>query len=698
MRGYKEMRDSLLERLVEDEKLKYNVDFCDKLAAELHTFYICADNMEHKIMKIIGKSHLDPDVVLMPVQLDILQKISQVGNFVISAPTSFGKSFLVLEYIKRLKQKLHLIIYIVHTKSLCNEVTNNFKKYFGEEYNVINDFEEIDKENNNNNNILIMISDGKNVFDFDYVVDLLIVDEAYNLDKKHSGTRFLSIYYSYKKILSKATKSILIGPFIKKLVGDEAQKYNLIQTDYSPVSFKIYEGEKLFHLNPTDCFVENIKKRENTIGFINSKSKIYQEIKKILDLDLPDVYNDSFIKWMEDYFPSFWMLPKLMKKGISIYHSSFPAYINLYTMKKFNDGVQKGLLTTSALLEGVNTSAKNIVIYGTKYNNEELTPFQFFNLCGRAGRLNREIVGSIFNFGEGYNDLYDKKALELYIGSNPSTAEEEFDIGLKSVDSNVYKDKIIEELNRVNINFDDWYEEFKFYFSKGEDLLALLSIYNDFKIEFKKKIHSDLLTKDYKRLNKNLVLDYIYKNFVGNTKYKYQPASKYYVPIVLAELLRSNNNGIDFKLKQLCTLKNIKNALDSFETIEEKNQYIVEIMRTGYEYIPYNLFYCSTILNEFIQHDLFFDENEKIQFYNSYYVRLLVFLKCDTKKNAVFKLMSDRGILPTIISKVENYIQKNNIELENLYKKAVILLIRNIIQSKIFLEEYELLNLENIKI
>lgn len=194
------------------------------------------------------------------------------------------------------------------------------------------------------------------------------------------------------------------------------------------------------------------------------------------------------------------------------------------------------------------------------------------------------------------------------------------------------------------------------------------------------------------------MLDYIYKNFVGNTKYKYQPASKYYVPIVLAELLRSNNNGIDFKLKQLCTLKNIKNALDSFETIEEKNQYIVEIMRTGYEYIPYNLFYCSTILNEFIQHDLFFDENEKIQFYNSYYVRLLVFLKCDTKKNAVFKLMSDRGILPTIISKVENYIQKNNIELENLSKKAVILLIRNIIQSKIFLEEYELLNLENIKI
>ena len=87
-----------------------------------------------------------------------------------------------MEYIKRLKQKLHLIIYIFHTKSLCNEVTNNFKKYFGEEYNVINDFEEIDKENNNNN-ILIMISDGKNVFDFDYVVDLLIVDEAYNLDR-----------------------------------------------------------------------------------------------------------------------------------------------------------------------------------------------------------------------------------------------------------------------------------------------------------------------------------------------------------------------------------------------------------------------------------------------------------------------------------------------------------------------------------
>lgn len=689
------MRDTLLKKIDEDKNLKWDIDFCDKLAAELHTFYIQADNMEHKIMKIIGKSQLDPNIILMPVQLDILQKISQNGNYVISAPTSFGKSFLVLEYIKRLKQELYLIIYIVHTKSLCNEVTNNFKKYFDYEYNIINDFEEIDK---NRKNILIMISDGKNVFDFDYEVDLLIVDEAYNLDKSHSGTRFLSIYNSYKKILSKATKSILIGPFIKKLIGDEAQKYNLIKTDYSPVSFEIYEGKTLSYINPTDCFVENIKNNENTIGFINSKSKIYQEIKKILDLDLPDKYNDSFIKWMEDYFPSFWMLPKLMRKGISIYHSSFPAYINLYTMKKFNDGVQKGLLTTSALLEGVNTSAKNIVIYGTKYNNEKLTPFQFFNLCGRAGRLNKEIVGSIYNFGEGYNDLYDSKALELYIGSKPSTGAEEFDVGLKSADSDLYKDRIVEELNRINIHFDDWYEEFKFYFSKGEDLLNLLSIYNTFKIDFKEKIHSDLLTKDKKKINKNLVLDYVYKNFVENTKYKYQPVSKYYVPIVLAELLRSRNNGIDFNLKQLCALKNIKNTLDAFETIEEKNQYIVEIMRTGYEYIPYSLFYCSTILNEFIQHDLFFDKKEKMSFYDSYYNRLLVFLKCDTKKNALSKLMSDKGILPTIISKVEDYIKKENIELENFSKKDIISLIRKIIDSVIDLEEYELLNLENVKI
>lgn len=688
------MEDKLLINLSKNIELSKDINFCNLLASELHTFYIKTDILEKNIMNIIGKSALDENIILMPAQLDVLQEIIKSDNCVVSAPTSFGKSFLILEYIKRLKEKQNLITYIVHTKALCNEVTNNFKKYFNEDYNIINDFEDIQI---NGNNILIMISDGKNVFEFDNEIDLLIVDEAYNLDKRHSKNRFLSIYNSYRKLMIKSKKCILIGPFIKNLIGEESIKYRLIKTNYSPVGFKIYEkDENLKYKDASDCFIDKIINNENTIGFINSKSKIYHEMSKILSMNLPDIYEDAFIKWMDEFFPSFWLLPKLMRKGISIYHSSFPAYINLYNMKKFNTGIQRGLLTTSALLEGVNTSAKNIVVYDTYYNGEQLTPFQFFNLCGRAGRLNKEIIGYIYNFGSKYEDLYEKKALDLFIGCITNTVEEEFDIGKIDSETNIYKEKIEKELLKININFEPWYEEFKFYFSSGETLLQLISLYNNFKIEFKKQMYSSLLKANNKDLNKNKILRYIYEEFISKTKYKYIPSSRYKVIDVLEELMRSSNNGMDFNLKNICRSTKINGILKNYVSIEEKNQYIVEVMKTGYEYIPYELFYCSTILNEFIHKDTYFNDDEKEKFYESYYVRIITYLKCDNKKNELSRYMADKGILPTIIAKVEKYIKENSINIEVSSKNELINLIRIIINDKIYLEEYEKLNIENI--
>ena len=340
----------------------------------------------------------------MPRQLEMLISIEKHQNICLSAPTSFGKSYVILEYLKRLKNNPHLIVYVVHTKSLCNEVLNNVRKYFGTSYNVIDDFESIE---DSMSNILVVISDGQNVFNYFHkidLIDILIIDEAYNLGQKNNE-RFLTIYNSCIEMMKRSNKIILAGPYIKSLKENKQLGFDfyLYKSDYSPVTEVIQEGDSVSSQNPSDTFVRCILNNQNTIGFVNSKPKIYNELFKISNNNLlKPIYTDSFIEWMKNYFPDFWVLPKLMERGISVYHSSFPKYINLYSLDLFNKGKIKGLLTTSAILEGVNTSAKNVVIYETTSGRGDtiiLTPFQFFNLCGRAGRLNKEIVGNIFNFG-----------------------------------------------------------------------------------------------------------------------------------------------------------------------------------------------------------------------------------------------------------------------------------------------------------
>ena len=67
-------------------------------------------------------------------------------------------------------------------------------------------------------------------------------------------------------------------------------------------------------------------------------------------------------------------------------------------IRAFEEGKLKALLCTSTLIEGVNTSAKNVVVYDSKLNRKSLDFFTFNNIRGRSGRMFRHFVGNIFVF------------------------------------------------------------------------------------------------------------------------------------------------------------------------------------------------------------------------------------------------------------------------------------------------------------
>ena len=69
-------------------------------------------------------------------------------------------------------------------------------------------------------------------------------------------------------------------------------------------------------------------------------------------------------------------------------------------VRLFNDGEINFLVCTSTLIEGVNTKAKNVIIYENKIARQKLDYFTFNNIKGRSGRMFEHFVGRVFCFDD----------------------------------------------------------------------------------------------------------------------------------------------------------------------------------------------------------------------------------------------------------------------------------------------------------
>ena len=90
------------------------------------------------------QSLLNQDIILTTEQEKCL-KLLEKGNLFISAPTSFGKTYIAFEYIIRNIKKINNIIFVVPTISLMNELRKKCFHYFGEKYMLITSEAELEQ-------------------------------------------------------------------------------------------------------------------------------------------------------------------------------------------------------------------------------------------------------------------------------------------------------------------------------------------------------------------------------------------------------------------------------------------------------------------------------------------------------------------------------------------------------------------------
>ncbi len=75
---------------------------------------------------------------------------------------------------------------------------------------------------------------------------------------------------------------------------------------------------------------------------------------------------EIFLEHLQNTFGDDWIVLKALKGRIGIHHSLVPKYIQKEIISLFNCGALICLFSTTTITEGVNTSAKNIIITSGK--------------------------------------------------------------------------------------------------------------------------------------------------------------------------------------------------------------------------------------------------------------------------------------------------------------------------------------------
>ena len=333
-------------------------------------------------------------------QSTVLARLLNGKSIAVSAPTSFGKSFIIDAFIAA--KHPDTVVIIVPTIALMDETRRRLFKKFSEHYTIIT----APDTRLGSKNILIFPQERA----FGYLaslekIDLLVVDEFYKASQEHDPERAPSLIKAILKLSRKASQRYYLAPNIKKL-NDNAftRDMEFIELlDFNTVYLDIQEPYKEFG---TDAEKKGAKLIE-LISPGDKKSLIYagtySEIQKIADLVIKGmpavdrIYTSSFAKWLRENYQADWLLADLVERAVGVHNGSMHRCLSQLQIKLFEyeDGFDS-IVSTSSIIEGVNTSAQNVIVWRSKIGRTNLKDFTYKNIIGRGGRMFKYFVGNIY--------------------------------------------------------------------------------------------------------------------------------------------------------------------------------------------------------------------------------------------------------------------------------------------------------------
>lgn len=343
------------------------------------------------------------DIVFHQEQMPIYQKILDGKNIVLSAPTSFGKSKIIDGVIAA--KKFRNIVIVVPTLALIDETRRRLTHYFGKMYNVVAHPSQMPQ---GDRNIFIFTPERVNSYKDHFPdIDFFVIDEFYKIGGQNEEDRRVialnqAFYYLYKK---KKAQFYMLGPNIQAITEGADKKFNFefISTDFNTViteTTRIFAKDKEERLQRFTEVCYTL--REPTLIYCKSIGQAYELAEKMLQENIKGkkLASNNAKEWLAKEFHEDWILPRAIEAGIGLHYGPLPRSIAQEMVRLFNSEKIQYLVCTSTLIEGVNTKAKNVIIYENKIAKEKLDYFTFNNIKGRSGRMFEHFVGRVIYFEE----------------------------------------------------------------------------------------------------------------------------------------------------------------------------------------------------------------------------------------------------------------------------------------------------------
>lgn len=340
------------------------------------------------------------------------------NNLVLIAPTSYGKSEIIIDKVfKNIKKTICIIVpskaLLAQTKRrllehrLANKISRivtHPEMYKGTEKRFVAVLTQ--------ERLLRLLQKNSNL-----KFDLVLIDEAHNLMKKDNRATLLSqvLLILYKR--NEKTLLNFFSPFIadpenlkipyanydieyeRNLESIKIENYfvcNLFDQDsrmymYDQFFNKFLKISDIFFLNEIDIL--NFYSAKKNIVYLNKPKHIED-----FALELSNIKNETKLinevkKNISDFLHPEYNLLRCIEKGVVYHHGSMPEIVRLYVEETFSSNKNlQFIVTSSTLLEGVNIPAEKIFLLTTKIGRAGFSKSEFKNLTGRICRF-RELFG-----------------------------------------------------------------------------------------------------------------------------------------------------------------------------------------------------------------------------------------------------------------------------------------------------------------
>ena len=618
---------SMAEDLYSLDLTVYSADYC----------------FESIIYNALAVSEIDSSIALHPEQINIISHIVNNDALIVSAPTSFGKTFCIFEYIA--KYRPDNIVLIVPTLALVEEYYKKIiKKYRNsfEGYKIYTNVSEEKEYDFTQRNIFVLTHDRvvqESVLAKIEKIDFLVIDEVYKLETDKENDRVLVLNMAYYFLAQKAKKYVLLAPFIKEIVDCEnlEKKPFFYRSDYSPVVNNVIQRriiDSADRFSECEELIQNLDGQKTLIYFatVSGKYGMYKYISSVVANEpeveqLPDEVS-YFIQWASEEIHEEWCVITALKHGYLIHNGQIPVGTRIFQINQY--GEQEGfckMLCTSTLLEGVNTSAENIIIVQPARKNakegECFTSFDFYNLVGRTGRLNEHFVGNAY-----------------YI-QGPHDAEFSFEDAVRSV-----RFEILDKTDDMDIQFKN--------ISDNEEVTSFLECLgidiDEYLNNIGTKVRFDTARKIFYRFEENRasLSDLLY-NMASNDQ-----IGRYNLVKLLMVIVDGKANKLDASIanklldRRRLKIKQVVDEIRIYFPTAEIDSLISTTIRIKNGYLEHQFFNRVNIIKYFCEKAGF--EDKQIDVLNDKIINAIEYLYFLNVKNK--KMLIDIGIYERDVEKI----------------------------------------------